>query len=201
MFAWIGTRLFYAIIFFSLGAWAATVSPGMKHVVREATQIGSQAFDAARDWTLKTLRSEKETAAAPESSAAKPAPAAAAPESSAVKPAPAPATPQVPVAADLLEHARQAYANHDILGAINAYRGYIDRNPNSVAARGELGNVYFASGRLRDAGQMYFEAAMIKLRAGDIQGAKAMVGTVRKGDSGLADDLVRQIAQAQANKK
>lgn len=180
MLAWIATRLFYAIIFFSLGAWVATVSPNTKRVVREAAQIGSQAFETAREWTLKTLRHDKDEAAP-----ARPSAAAAAPP-------PAP----VPIAGDLLQHARQAYANHDILGAINAYRGYIDRNPDSVEARGELGNVYFASGRLRDAGQMYFEAAMIKLKSGDIRGAEAMLNAVRKCDSTLGDDLAREIAKA-----
>ncbi len=202
MLSWIGTRLFYAILFFFLGAWAASVSPGMKDIMRQASEAGQHSFERLGAWTSSTLsptpgsQSEEARAPAPSTSTApstetSPSPAAAA--------APSPAGQEL--GQELLVNARAAFARHDVLSSINAYRGYIDRNPDAVEARGELGNVYFANGRLRDAAQAYFEAAMLKLKAGDIPGAQAFLGAVRQGDGALGDDLRREIAKVETAKK
>ncbi len=183
MVSWIGTRLFYAILFFCLGVWAASVSPGMKNIVRQATEASSHGFEKLGAWTSGTL-SPTTDKAAEKSVAASPASPDAA-----------------PVAGELLVSAREAYARHDTLGSINAYRGYIDRNPKAVEARGELGNVYFATGRLRDAAQAYFEAAMLKLKSGDVAGAQDFLAAVRQGDGALGDDLRREIAKAETARK
>ncbi len=184
MASWIGTRVFYAIVFFMFGAWVASMSPEMKGVMRQASEIGSQGFEKMRIWTSNSLTPragtpEERKGAAPE----------------AVAPVAAPAVP------DLLVNARAAYARGDILGAINAYRDYIDRNPGSIEARGELGNVYFTSGRLRDAARIFYEAAIMKLNGGDAEGAKTFLGPVRQGDGALADDLARRIATGAPDKK
>ncbi len=205
MVTWIGTRLFYAILFFFLGAWATTVSPGMKDLVRQAEDAGHHSFEKLGAWTSSTLaptadgqaEKPKEAASAPSL-----APSTAPAPSPAASPAPAPATTaEAPIGQELLVNARTAYANHDILGAINAYRGYIDRNPGAIEARGELGNVYFGNGRPRDAAQAYFEAAMLKLKAGDVAGAQIFLDPVRQGDGALGDDLRREIAKAQTASK
>ncbi len=181
MVSWIGTRLFYAIFFFFLGAWVASVSPGMKNVLRQTSEAGVHSFEKLSAWTSSTL------APAPEK---------------AVEKATAPAAPAAaPEGGELLVNARAAYARQDILSSINAYRGYIDRNPNTIEARGELGNVYFSSARLHDAAQVYFEAAMLKLKSGDIAGAQAFLSAVRQGDGALGDDLKREIAKAETPQK
>lgn len=186
MVSWIGTRLFYAIFFFFLGAWVASVSPDMTNVLRQTSEAGVQGLQKLRGLTLSTF-----------------APASGKPvEKAGETPPAAPAAPTAaPVGGELLVNARAAYAHHDILDSINAYRGYIDRNPNAVEARGELGNVYFSSGRLRDAAQAYFEAAMLKLKSGDIAGAEAFLSAVRDGDAALGDDLKREIAKAESARK
>ncbi len=189
MVSWIGTRLFYALIFFMLGAWVASVSPGFKGALRNA---GAQGFETLRDWTSSTLRWPSDQSAVKANELTPKAATATTPAAPAVS---------SPVGAELLINARAAYARRDILGAINAYRAYIDRNPGAIEARGELGNVYFASGRLRDAGQVYFEAAMLKLKSGDIASAKAMLNAVRQGDGALGDDLSREIVKAETGGK
>ncbi len=154
MASWIVTRVFYAIVFFMFGAWVASVSPGMKGVMgkvsEQVSEIGSQGFEKLRGWTLSTLTPPVETSARPKEAVAPPA----------------------LVGQSLLVNARAAFARKDIVGAINAYRDYIDRNPGDVDARGELGNVYFANGRLRDAAHIYDEAANMKLDGGDAEGAR-----------------------------
>ncbi len=175
--------MFYAIFFFFLGAWVASVSPGMKNALRQTSEAGVQIFQEISAWTSSTL-----------------APAPDKPVEKAAETAPA-APAAAPVGGELLVNARAAYARQDILSSINAYRGYIDRNPNAVEARGELGNVYFSSGRLHDAAQAYFEAAMLKLKSGDIAGAQAFLSAVRQGDGALGDDLKREIAKAETPQK
>jgi hypothetical protein len=176
--SWIATRIFYAVVFFMLGAWVASVSPGFKGIMRHATETARQGFDGMRDFTSGTLR---------------------APDPEAKPPARPP--PSAPTASELLVRARDAYSRKDLLGAVNAYRAYIDRNPDATDARGELGNVYFAAGRLRDAAEMYFEVATRHLASGDIAGARALRGAVRKGDAPLGDELDRRIAAASGSVK
>jgi len=187
MISWIATRLFYAVVFFLLGVWAATVSPNFKHMMRQATHAGAEGFEKMREWTSATLDSS--------SDAAKPATTPA--------PAPAPAPPAAssqPQNADLLIRAREAFARKDMIGAINAYRDYIDRNPGAIEARGELGNVYFATGRTRDAAKIYAEAAILQIEAGDVAAAQALSPAVRQADATIADELDKRIAEARRPK-
>ncbi len=240
MISWIGTRLFYAVVFFMLGAWAVSESPQFRSWMHRASHIGSESFDKMREWTSETLiktpdvtntgssRSSVEsaapppagetgqtrTAAAPQAPAAKAkpdnapsdnAPAAKSPAASEVTAAAppqasAPPAPEANRPVDLLARARQAYARKDIDAAIDAYRAYIAQNPEAAGARGELGDVYFSAGRKQDAAQMYFECATKNLDAGNIAGAKALIGAVRQGDPALADDLEHRVAAA-SNKK
>lgn len=237
MFSWIATRLFYAIVFFLLGAWAASVSPQLRAMMHHASHVSAEGFDKMRDWTSDTLvqtpeltnpnpaqssgsatapspsgeASQTQTAATPEAAPAPQAPAAPAsgaqPANSSQQ-ASAPETPQPAAApapnangaADLLNRARQAYARKDIDSAINAYRAFIEQNPDAIGARGELGNVYYAADRKHDAAQMFFECATKYLDTGQITSAKALVSAVREGDPAMADDLERRIAVASDKK-
>ena len=230
MISWIGTRLFYAVVFFLLGAWLVSESPQFRAWMHRASHIGSQSFDKMREWTSETLiktpdvtnigssrpsgksatpppsgeGGQPQTAAAPQAPATK-APTATAPtasEAPAVAPPQASASPASDAnsSADLLARARQAYARKDTDAAIDAYRAYIAQNPEAIGARGELGDVYFAAGRKQDAAQMYFECATKNLDAGNIAGAKALIGAVRQGDPSLAGALEHRVAAA-SNKK
>jgi TolA-binding protein len=224
MLSWIATRIFYAVVFFLLGAWSVSESPRFRSWMHRASHVGSLSFDKMRDWTSETLIKTPDVtnASSGQSSTASAAPPpgdtsqtqAAAPQSPAAtapadaSQAPAPAAPQASISpapdansvADLLNRARQAYARKDINAAIDAYRAYLAQNPNAIGARGELGDVYFAAGRKQDAAQMYFQCATKSLDAGNIAGAKALVSAVREGDPAMADDLERRVAAA-SNKK
>jgi hypothetical protein len=178
MASWIGTRIFYAVVFFLLGAWVASVSPGFKGIMRHAATAGTESFDKMRDLTTGTLRSS----ALDEKPAASPAASS-------------------PAAGELLVRARDAYSRKDLLGSVNAYRAYIDRNPEATDARGELGNVYFAAGRTHDAADMYLEVATRRLAGGDIAGATALLAPVRRCDAALGDELDRRIAKANGDGK
>lgn len=221
MASFIATRLLYAVLFFLFGAWTASVAPPFKEVMRQATATSMTGFEKAREWTLGTLRAtpQDEKAPAPAPSAPAPVKTAAAPAPVKMPPAPAPAAPPAeqatPVppanvtqasapapaettAEEVLVRAREAYAIRDMIGAINAYRAYMDRNPDAIDARGELGNVYFAVGRWHDAAEMYLEAAALRLKAGDIAGAKALLDTVRQVDASMGLELGQQITQAES---
>ncbi|MCI4680853.1 hypothetical protein K9U39_01325 [Rhodoblastus acidophilus] len=246
MFSWFATRLFYAIVFFFLGAWTASVSPHFRGMLHHASDAGAKGFDKMRDWTSGTLmippdvsrpNSDQPAAAPPPASEAPPVQAAAAPQAESQHQAatapqsPAADKPQAPAAAapqaqatnapqapaaqasdakektldakengELLARARAAYARHDAAAAISAYRAYIDRNPATCEARGELGNIYFAEGRKRDAAQMYSECAIKRLEAGDIPGAIALISPVIMSDPVVADELMRRIDMAQQKK-
>lgn len=230
MLSWIATQIFYAVVFFFLGAWTASMSPGFRTWMHHASHVGELSFDKMRDWTADSLlktpdfsksystqstadvtpapgsdEANPTQAAAPETA---PAPAAPAAQSADATQAPAPTAPQAStapaseaaVAGDALARAREAFARKDIDAAIGAYRAYIKQNPGAIGARGELGNVYYAAGRKQDAAQMFFECATKNLDAGNVSGAKALVGAVREGNPAMADDLERRIATA-SNKK
>ena len=231
MLSWIATRIFYAVVFFMLGAWTVSESPHFRSLMHRASHVGSLSFDKMRDWTSETLiktpdvtnagSGQSSTAsAAPPLGDARPdprpppapqSPAATAPaaQSADASQAPAPAALQASTPARrppptapriLLNRARQAYARKDINAAIDAYRAYLAQNPNAIGARGELGDVYFAAGRKQDAAQLYFQCATKNLDAGNIAGAKALVGAVREGDPAMADDLERRVAAASSKK-
>lgn len=216
MASFVATRLLYAALFFMLGAWVASVSPDFKSLVHRASATSVAGFEMVRDWTSSTLRgsapAEKPKAVAPKpetpkASAPKSAEskaAASAPETPGTSGAPATvasAALDASTGGELLIRARQAFAMGDMIGSINAYRAYIDRNPDAMDARGELGNVYFAEGRRHDAAEMYLEVAVLRLKAGDIAGAKAMLDAVRLTDATLGADLVRRIGKAEGDKK
>ncbi|MGO9742910.1 MAG: tetratricopeptide repeat protein [Roseiarcus sp.] len=228
MISWIATRLFYAIVFFLLGFWAARDWPGLEMAMRHTTVVATQEFDKLRDWTSTTLSPPVESykpkteaaaalppppAPAPVAAAAPPPPPAPAPEAAAAPPpAPAPA-PQVaaapppepeasvePSGEGVLTQARIAYAHNDVNAAIEAYREYISRNPDAVDALGELGNVYYAAGRRHEAAEMFLEAGQRRLDTGDVAGAKALLGALRQTDSELADQFARRIATSESGK-
>ncbi len=230
MISWIATRLFYAIVFFLLGFWAASDWPGLDKAMRHTTVVATQEFDKMRDWTSTTLSPPVESykpkteaaaapppppAPAPQTAAAAPPPPAPAPQAAATPPpapapapeaaatplpAPAPAASVEPSSEGLLSQARIAYAHNDINGAIEAYREYISRNPDAVDALGELGNVYYAAGRHHEAAEMFLEAGQRRLDTGDVAGAKALLGALRQTDSELADQFAQRIATKESGK-
>ncbi len=222
MLARIFTRLFYAAVFFALGVWAAPSMGGLGRMIDSGVAVGNLGFDRLWAWAESTVSGAPTGWSAAPSPAARPvvapapvaAPApkpvvAAAPPAPApvvpapVKPAPAasaPAPAASDVGTDLLAVARAAHARGDVTAAIRAYEDLIARQPKDAAVRGELGNVYWAAGRLQDAARSYHGAATVLIAASRVADAVPLEAAIRKGDGALADDLAKRLAAAGAAK-
>jgi hypothetical protein len=225
MLARIFTRLFYAAVFFALGVWAAPSMGGLGRMIDSGVSVGTQGFDRLWAWAEGTVSGAPAGWSAAPSPAARPvvapapAPAPAPkPVVAAAPPVPAPAAPAKPapaatapapaaspaaapdVGSDLLSVARAAHARGDVTAAIRAYEDLIARQPKDAAVRGELGNVYWAAGRLQDAARSYHGAATVLIAAGRVADAVPLEQVIRKGDGALADDLARRLAAAGAAK-
>ncbi|MBV5264440.1 tetratricopeptide repeat protein [Pinisolibacter aquiterrae] len=207
MLARIFTRLFYAVIFFGLGVWAAPHLGGASRWIDEgvaSTRDGAVALWAWAEETFSPAGFKPSPPAPARDPAAKPAPAVV-PTPSApapvvasptmpAKPAPSAAT-VAPAETDALADARAAYARGDVAGAIRAYEDLLVDRPNDATAAGELGNVLWANGRHADAAASYHRAAVALIAQGRKAEAEALTAPIRAGDAALADDLVRRLAR------
>jgi tetratricopeptide (TPR) repeat protein len=184
MLARIFTRLFYAVIFFALGVWAGPRLSDVGGLFDDALAVGRGGYEQLWAWAESTISTKP----------AKPTPAPvvetrkATPAAPAVVPAPRPLA--------TVEAARAAHSRGDVSTAIRLYDELIAADPADAGLRGELGNVYWAAGRLQDAAKAYNGAASALLAARRIDEAGRLEPAVRKGDPALADDLARRIAEA-----
>lgn len=205
MLARVFTRLFYAVIFFGLGVWAAPHLGGASRWIDEGVASARESAVAAWAWAEETFSPAgfKPSSTAPREPAAKPAPAAppaaVATPAAPAKPAPAKPTPSAattaPAKTDALAEARAAYARGDVAGAIRAYEDLLVDRPNDVVAAGELGNVLWANGRRGEAAASYHRAAVALIAAGRRADAEALAAPIRAGDAALADDLAKRLAR------
>ncbi len=90
---------------------------------------------------------------------------------------------------ELLNSAREAYARGDVEASIKAYTEYCKKNPDSLDGNGELGNVYYMSGRLQEAAQSYFEAAKRLVDQDQMERAQGLLPSIAQGNPQLANDL------------
>jgi hypothetical protein len=93
--------------------------------------------------------------------------------------------------------ARGAYAAGDINGAVEGYRAYIASNPDSVAAHGELGNIFYGMGMTSVAAQAYFTAASIAIEQDQVNVAESLLPAVIEGNPMLASLLNDRLFEAQ----
>ncbi|MDK9697615.1 MAG: tetratricopeptide repeat protein [Siculibacillus sp.] len=180
-------------------------------MIGSGVDAASRGVDGLWAWAESTVSGAPSGWSAAPAPVAKPAPAAppVAATSSAAKPAPAPVAAPAPVSApaaapaapDPLALARSAHARGDVTAALRAYEDLIAKRPTDAAVRGELGNVYWAAGRLQDAARSYHGAALVLLAAGRRDEAARIEQAIRKGDAALADDLARRLAEAAGTKK
>jgi cytochrome c-type biogenesis protein CcmH/NrfG len=98
---------------------------------------------------------------------------------------------------DQLVGAREAFAAGDMKAAIEGYQAVIARNPGDMAARGELGNVYYAVGATNEAAQAYFETAKLAIEQNQLEVAEALMPVVSEGNPMLADQLMDKLFEAQ----
>ncbi len=200
MLARVFTRLFYAVIFFGLGVWAAPHLGGASRWIDEGVASARESAVAAWAWAEETFSPAgfKPSSTPPREPAAKSAPAAP-PAAVATPAAPAKPTPSAattaPAKTDALAEARAAYARGDVAGAIRAYEDLLVDRPNDAVAAGELGNVLWANGRRGEAAASYHRAAVALIAAGRRADAEALAAPIRAGDAALADDLAKRLAR------
>ena len=85
--------------------------------------------------------------------------------------------------------ARQAFASGDIQGAINGYQQVLAANPNDFATMGELANVYYMTGWIPHATQMYFQTASKAIEQNRLDVAEALLPVIVRGNPMLASQL------------
>ncbi|MDQ2090946.1 hypothetical protein [Marimonas arenosa] len=177
------TAIFWAAIFFALGAW----SGGSLKPIGDALTRGGKAiaYGAREAWRWAFA----EGAQGSDSGTAAPAHATA--------PASSDDTLGTGVTADLAA-ARQSFASGDVKAAITRYKVYLAANPADADAHGELGNVYYYNGEVGEAAGAYYSAALYLLAEGRNGEAQALVPAISIGAPALAADLRNRIAIATA---
>ena len=99
-------------------------------------------------------------------------------------------------ASDNLNNAREAFARGDVNGAVTIYVDVINNNANNADARGELGNVYFLTGRLPEAAQAYYDAANLLLDKKELDRVEALLPVIARINPMMADELFQKLNRA-----
>ena len=164
MIARIVTYLFYAVVFFLLGVWSSDHLRPLSADLDRAGRGAVREAHAAWLWARGTAPGQ---VAAPKAS-------------------------QAPAAT--LDAGRAAFERGDLSAAIDAYTAFLAAHPDDPDALGELGNVYFNSGRTAAAAAAFHQAAIALIARGDRARALALVPAIRLGAPELATDLERRLA-------
>jgi thioredoxin-like negative regulator of GroEL len=98
---------------------------------------------------------------------------------------------------DTLSKARAAFASGDVNGAIEGYRQILAKNPDDIAARGELGNVFYTVGMVPEAAQTYFDTASKAIDKNQPEVAEALLPAIIEGNPMLATQLNDKLFDAQ----
>lgn len=88
--------------------------------------------------------------------------------------------------------ARQAYADGKP-EAVAAYKELVRQYPDVPDLTGELGNIYFQNGSMREAAEQYYETAQRLIRRGEPGPAACLVDVMRYLDSDKAKALQEQV--------
>ena len=99
---------------------------------------------------------------------------------------------------ELWINARKSFHRRDFEGSINSYEQLISRTQDNFDAYGELGNVYFNQGKMKQAAGSYYEAAAILVRLGQLQRANSLVGMLGSMDREKAKELQALISSARS---
>lgn len=179
----------------------AAATPAPAPILAEAKTAEARPADAAMPRPAEpskpamTSSAAAEPPPAPTVTATREGPVETAPAAQAASPAPAPA-PEAPSLQMLMSEwqaARQAYAA-DKAKSVEAYRRLVARHPQVVALRGELGNVYYALGQMKEAVEQYYEAALLHLKGPEPGLAACLVEVIRPFDAERAKSLEEKAA-------
>jgi thioredoxin-like negative regulator of GroEL len=92
--------------------------------------------------------------------------------------------------------AREAFGRGDVEGAIALYNEAIKNNAGDPDARGELGNVYYMTGRLPEAAQAYYDAAKLLLDKKELDRVDALLPVIAQVNPMMADELTQKFHEA-----
>lgn len=125
------------------------------------------------------------------------------------QPAPEPPTEPVFAAADTaipqptdpqgletrLGEARQAFWSGDAVTAEFLYKGLSNDFPGEITVIGELGNLYYNTGRMTEAATQFHAVGLLSLEAGNTAQTMAMIGVLQSIAPDLASDLKARVDQ------
>lgn len=94
-----------------------------------------------------------------------------------------------------LGEARQAFWSGDAVTAEFLYKGLSNDFPNDITVKGELGNLYYNSGRMSEAATQFHAVGLLSLEAGNTGQTMAMIGVLQSIAPDLASDLRAQADQ------
>lgn len=100
---------------------------------------------------------------------------------------------------DKINNAREYFARGDVDGAVAVYSELIQANPSDADARGELGNVYYLTGRPYEAAQAFYDAAKLLLDKRDFQRVAALLPAIGQINPMMADELAYRMAELNSN--
>jgi uncharacterized protein YbjT (DUF2867 family) len=80
-------------------------------------------------------------------------------------------------------------------GSVVAYKDYLKANSSNADAHGELGNVYYLTGRYQDAAQSYYDSAKLLIEQKQTERVAALLPVVAQVNPALADELAQKLSQ------
>lgn len=96
---------------------------------------------------------------------------------------------------DQLNKARENFAMGDVDGSIAAYKEYVKHNSGNADARGEMGNVYYLTGKFQEAAQAYYDAAKLLIEQKQMDRVPALLPVIAQVNPNLADELSQKLYQ------
>lgn len=97
---------------------------------------------------------------------------------------------------DNLSSAREAFAHGEVDRAVTLYNAYLEKNPKDADARGELGNVYYMSGRPSEAAQTFYDTANLLLNERKYDRVESLLYFVAQAKPMMADELAEKLHKA-----
>lgn len=89
--------------------------------------------------------------------------------------------------------AREAFAQGNMDRAITDYNDFIKKNARNADVRGELGNVYYLTGRPEQAAEAYYDAAQLLLKEHDFERVAAVIPVIAETKPMMADELSQKL--------
>lgn len=96
---------------------------------------------------------------------------------------------------ELLNKGRDAFAAGDFEGSVTAYKDYLKSNSNNADAHGELGNVYYLTGKFQESAQSYYDSAKLLIEQKQTDRVPALLPVIAQVNPALADELAQKMSQ------